>query len=49
MTELLHVDRRPAPSEAGFRYRSQVGRLEYTTASRHAAAALAEQYAGLPF
>lgn len=49
MTELLHVDRRLAPSEAAFRYRSQVGRLEYTTASRHAEAALAEQYAGLPF
>ncbi|WP_426518565.1 4-hydroxybenzoate 3-monooxygenase [Diaminobutyricibacter sp. McL0618] len=49
MTELLHVDRRLAPSEAAFRYRSQVGRLEFTTASRHAEAALAEQYAGLPF
>jgi p-hydroxybenzoate 3-monooxygenase len=49
MTELLHVDHGIAPSEAAFRYRSQVGRLEYTTASRHAEAALAEQYAGLPF
>ena len=49
MTELLHVDRRLTPSEGAFRYRSQVGRLEYTVASRHAEAALAEQYAGLPF
>ena len=50
MTEMLHVHRE-SPDEAtrAFRYRTQVGQLEYTTGSRHAQAALAEQYAGLPF
>lgn len=50
MTEMLHVHRE-VPDEAAraFRYRSQLGQLEYTTGSRHAQAALAEQYAGLPF
>jgi len=50
MTEMLHVHRE-SPDEAtrAFRYRSQIGQLEYTTGSRHAQAALAEQYAGLPF
>ncbi|KQR50672.1 4-hydroxybenzoate 3-monooxygenase [Leifsonia sp. Leaf336] len=50
MTEMLHVHREVAdPSAGAFRYRSQLGQLEYTTGSRHAQAALAEQYAGLPF
>ncbi|WP_431246462.1 4-hydroxybenzoate 3-monooxygenase [Leifsonia xyli] len=50
MTELLHVQSDSADQSAkGFSYQSQVGRLEYTTGSRHAQAALAEQYAGLPF
>ncbi len=50
MTEMLHVHREVAdPSARAFRYRSQLGQLEYTTGSRHARAALAEQYAGLPF
>ena len=50
MTEMLHVHREVAdPSARAFRYRSQLGQLEYTTGSRHAQAALAEQYAGLPF
>ncbi|MEV8214045.1 4-hydroxybenzoate 3-monooxygenase [Leifsonia sp. NPDC077715] len=50
MTEMLHVHREiEDASTRAFRYRSQVGQLEYTTGSRHAQAALAEQYAGLPF
>ncbi|CAM5479002.1 4-hydroxybenzoate 3-monooxygenase [Leifsonia shinshuensis] len=50
MTEMLHVHREVADEAArAFRYRSQLGQLEYTTGSRHAQAALAEQYAGLPF
>ena len=50
MTEMLHVHRDVADASAReFRYRSQVGQLEYTVGSRHAQAALAEQYAGLPF
>lgn len=50
MTEILHVDHEvPDAAARLFRYRSQIGRLEYTTGSRHAQAALAEQYAGLPF
>lgn len=50
MTEMLHVHREPGDAATrAFRYRSQVGQLEYTTGSRHAQAALAEQYAGLPF
>ena len=35
--------------ERAFRYRSQVGQLEYVTGSVHAQRSLAEQYAGLPF
>lgn len=50
MTEMLHVHREvPDDAARAFRYRSQLGQLEYTTGSRHAQAALAEQYAGLPF
>ena len=50
MTEMLHVHREIEDTATrAFRYRSQVGQLEYTTGSRHAQAALAEQYAGLPF
>lgn len=50
MTEMLHVHREVADESArAFRYRSQLGQLEYTVSSRHAQAALAEQYAGLPF
>jgi p-hydroxybenzoate 3-monooxygenase len=50
MTEMLHVHR-DAPDETtrAFRYQSQIGQLEYTVSSRNAQAALAEQYAGLPF
>ncbi|MGH1549612.1 4-hydroxybenzoate 3-monooxygenase [Leifsonia poae] len=50
MTEMLHVHHEIGDEATrAFRYRSQVGQLEYTTGSRHAQAALAEQYAGLPF
>lgn len=50
MTEMLHVHREvPDASARAFRYRSQVGQLEYTVGSEHARATLAEQYAGLPF
>lgn len=50
MTELLHVHHEvPDASARAFRYRSQVGQLEYVTGSRNAMAGLAEQYAGLPF
>lgn len=50
MTEMLHVHREIADETSrAFRYRSQVGQLEYTVGSRLAQAALAEQYAGLPF
>lgn len=50
MTEMLHVHHEvPDASARAFRYRSQVGQLEYVTGSRHAMASLAEQYAGLPF
>ena len=50
MTEMLHVHHEvPDASARAFRYRSQVGQLEYVTGSKHAMASLAEQYAGLPF
>lgn len=50
MTQMLHVhDGEPDASSRGFRYRSQVGQLEYVTHSRAAQQSLAEQYAGLPF
>jgi p-hydroxybenzoate 3-monooxygenase len=50
MTEMLHVHREvPDASARAFRYRSQVGQLEYVTESVHAKRSLAEQYAGLPF
>ena len=38
----------PITQKASFRYRSQVGQLEYLTTSTAAMASLAEQYAGLP-
>jgi p-hydroxybenzoate 3-monooxygenase len=46
MTEMLHTSGTGA--EAEFRYRGQVGQLEYVTGSRHALQGLAEQYTGLP-
>ncbi|MEO7016312.1 MAG: 4-hydroxybenzoate 3-monooxygenase [Leifsonia sp.] len=50
MTEMLHVHRdTPDETTRAFRYQSQIGQLEYTVNSRNAQAALAEQYAGLPF
>jgi p-hydroxybenzoate 3-monooxygenase len=50
MTDMLHVHHEIAdPDERAFRYRSQVGQLEYLTGSVHAQRSLAEQYAGLPF
>ncbi len=50
MTEMLHVHHEvPDASARAFRYRSQVGQLEYVTGSEHAKRSLAEQYAGLPF
>lgn len=49
MTEMLHVHTDPDPSAREFRYRSQLGQLEYLTGSRAARQSLAEQYAGLPF
>ena len=50
MTEMLHVHHEvPDASARAFRYRSQVGQLEYVTGSEHAMRSLAEQYAGLPF
>lgn len=50
MTEMLHVHHEvPDASARAFRYRSQVGQLEYVTDSLHAKRSLAEQYAGLPF
>lgn len=49
MTEMLHVHHEdPDASARAFRYRSQVGQLEYVTGSTHAMRSLAEQYAGLP-
>ncbi|WP_216648726.1 4-hydroxybenzoate 3-monooxygenase [Agromyces agglutinans] len=50
MTEMLHVHQEvPDASARAFRYRSQVGQLEYVTGSQAARQSLAEQYAGLPF
>ncbi|GAA2026538.1 4-hydroxybenzoate 3-monooxygenase [Agromyces tropicus] len=50
MTDMLHVHHEaPDASARDFRYRSQVGQLEYLFGSRHAQESLAEQYAGLPF
>ena len=49
MTEMLHVHPEvPDASARAFRYRSQVGQLDYVTGSAHAMQSLAEQYAGLP-
>ncbi|MCU1413002.1 MAG: 4-hydroxybenzoate 3-monooxygenase [Microbacteriaceae bacterium] len=46
MTEMLHTS--GAGTEAEFRYRGQVGQLEYVTGSHYALQSLAEQYTGLP-
>lgn len=49
MTDMLHVHtEEPEANARAFRYRSQVGQLEYVTTSDAAMASLAEQYAGLP-
>jgi p-hydroxybenzoate 3-monooxygenase len=49
MTDMLHVHtEETAAGTRTFRYRSQVGQLEYLTTSDAAMASLAEQYAGLP-
>jgi p-hydroxybenzoate 3-monooxygenase len=46
MTEMLHTSGGGAEGE--YRYRSQVGQLEYVTGSHAALEGLAEQYTGLP-
>lgn len=46
MTEMLHTS--GEGTEAEFRYRGQVGQLEYVTGSQYALQSLAEQYTGLP-
>ncbi len=46
MTEMLHTS--GTGPEAEFRYRGQVGQLEYVTGSHYALQGLAEQYTGLP-
>jgi p-hydroxybenzoate 3-monooxygenase len=46
MTEMLHTS--GTGTEAEFRYRGQVGQLEYVTGSHYALQSLAEQYTGLP-
>lgn len=46
MTEMLHTSGTGA--EAEFRYRGQIGQLEFVTGSRYALQSLAEQYTGLP-
>jgi len=49
MTDMLHIHHEvPDASARAFRYRRQVGQLEYVTGSRFALQSLAEQYAGLP-
>lgn len=49
MTDMLHVGPEDQDAAAcAFRYRSQVGQLEYVTGSHAAQQSLAEQYAGLP-
>jgi p-hydroxybenzoate 3-monooxygenase len=45
MTEMLHTS---GGTEGGYRYRGQVGQLEYVTGSPYALQGLAEQYTGLP-
>lgn len=50
MTEMLHVHHEIVdPVERGFRYRSQLGELEYLTGSLNARRSLAEQHAGVAF
>jgi p-hydroxybenzoate 3-monooxygenase len=46
MTEMLHTS--GIGADGDFRYRGQVGQLEYVTGSRFALQGLAEQYTGLP-
>jgi p-hydroxybenzoate 3-monooxygenase len=46
MTEMLHTS--GTGTDAEFRYRGQVGQLEYVTGSQRALQSLAEQYTGLP-
>jgi p-hydroxybenzoate 3-monooxygenase len=46
MTDMLHTS--GTGTEAQFRYRGQVGQLEYVTGSERALRVLAEQYTGLP-
>jgi p-hydroxybenzoate 3-monooxygenase len=46
MTEMLHSS--GEGDEAEFRYRGQIGQLEYVTGSHYALQSLAEQYTGLP-
>jgi p-hydroxybenzoate 3-monooxygenase len=49
MTEMLHVHREEQDDSARqFRFRSQLGQLQYVAGSVHAQSSLAEQYAGLP-
>ena len=49
MTDMMHVHtEEPDANARAFRYRSQVGQLDYLTTSNSAMASLAEQYAGLP-
>jgi len=48
MTEMLHTPSTSTPRDlAAFRYRSQIGQLEFVTGSMHAQQTLAEQYTGL--
>jgi p-hydroxybenzoate 3-monooxygenase len=50
MTEMLHVHHELAdPRERAFRYRSQIGELEYLVGSLDARRALAEQHTGIAF
>ncbi len=51
MTEMLHTSGGAAKdrgTDAEFRYRGQVGQLEFVTGSEYALQTLAEQYTGLP-
>jgi p-hydroxybenzoate 3-monooxygenase len=49
MTDMLHTGGSLMPKDQqDFRYRSQLGQLNYVTGSSHASRGLAEQYTGLP-
>jgi p-hydroxybenzoate 3-monooxygenase len=49
MTDMLHTGGSLMPKDQqDFRYRSQLGQLNYVTGSPHASRGLAEQYTGLP-